>query len=203
MAELALRQESPLVAAKQLQQSNAQPAVAGVKLGEQPLLGYLNLRGQGDGFADAVQQSIGLMLPTTANTLSENDDHALCWLGPDEWLLMVPSGEQDALASQLQTSLQAQQPALHYAVTDTSSGLCTISISGQYARAVLAKGCPLDLHPRVFAVGQCAQTVLAKAGVLLCPRADDSLHIIVRRSFADYLWRWLVDAAEEYGVAVI
>lgn len=203
MAELAPRQESPLVTAKRLQQSNAQPAAAGVKLGELPLLGYLNLRGQDTGFADAVQQSTGLTLPTVANTLSEHDDHTLCWLGPDEWLLMVPSGVQEALASRLQTALQAQEPALHYAVTDTSSGLCTISISGQHARAVLAKGCPLDLHPRVFAVGQCAQTILAKAAVLLFPRADDSLHIIVRRSFADYLWRWLVDAAEEYGIAIV
>ena len=136
MAELALRQESPLVAAKQLQQSNAQPAVAGVKLGEQPLLGYLNLRGQGDGFADAVQQSIGLTLPTTANTLSENDDHVLCWLGPDEWLLMVPPGDQDALAHDGHSKLTLR--------SSPESGCA----SARMARACASSRCQIIQAPR-------------------------------------------------------
>ena len=201
MAELTLRQESPLVLAKQLQQSTAQPRHAGVRLSEQALLGYLNLRGQGNEFAAAVQKTTDLTLPPAPNTCSTADKQTLCWLGPDEWLLMVPSGAQDETHARLRKVLS--ENGQQAAVTDVSGGFTTITISGQQARAVLAKGCPLDLHPRVFNVGQCGQSLLAKATVLLIPRNEDSLAIIVRRSFADYLWRWLVDAAGEYGLAVV
>ena len=198
MAELL--QESPLVLAKRLQQSTAQSLdAAGVKLGELPLLAYLNLRGQGETFATAVQAITGLELPTTPNTVSANNGQTLCWLGPDEWLLIAPPDEQDELADKLRAALNDQ----HFAVSDNSSGLTTITISGKHARTVLAKGCTLDLHPRVFSAGKCAQSVLAKASVLLIPKTNGNLQIIVRRSFADYLWRWLVDAAEEYGLAVV
>ena len=33
--------------------------------------------------------------------------------------------------------------------------------------------------------------------------ADDTYDIIVRRSFAEYVWTWLEDAAREYGIRVV
>ena len=200
MAEPAMQQQSPLVLAKHAQQSTVLSLdAAGVQLGEHAWLGYLNLRSQDESFAKAVKKVTKLELPDTPNTVSGNSEHTLCWLGPDEWLLIATPGEQDELADKLRAALNGQ----HFAVTDNSSGLTTITISGKKARTVLAKGCPLDLHPRIFSAGKCAQTVLAKTSVLLLPQFEDSLRIIVRRSFADYLWRWLVDAAEEYGLAVV
>jgi sarcosine oxidase subunit gamma len=60
----------------------------------------------------------------------------------------------------------------------------------------LAKGCTLDFHPRVFRPGTCAQSGLAKANVLIRLGDDpDSFDVVVRRSFADYLLRWLRHAA--------
>jgi sarcosine oxidase subunit gamma len=52
----------------------------------------------------------------------------------------------------------------------------------------------LDLHPRVFTIGQCAQTHVAKVPVLLRPIAG-GIELVVRRSFADSLWQWLETAA--------
>jgi sarcosine oxidase subunit gamma len=49
-----------------------------------------------------------------------------------------------------------------YAV-DVSASRAVIELAGAQARAVLAKGCGLDLHPRSFTAGRCAQTVLARA----------------------------------------
>jgi sarcosine oxidase subunit gamma len=88
-------------------------------------------------------------------------------------------------------------------VVDVSDSRAVITLSGPRALDVLAKGCPLDLHPRVFSPGRCAQSLLAKAHVLL-HRVDDAptFEIYVHRSFADYLWTWLEDAAAEYGMAV-
>ena len=79
-----------------------------------------------------------------------------------------------------------------------------IRVTGPRARDLLAKGCPLDLHPSLFAKGACAQTVMAKAGVLIHAVDDGPTYdLYVLRSFAEYLWRWLEDAAQEYGVAVL
>ncbi len=62
-------------------------------------------------------------------------------------------------------------------------------------RAPLASCCPLDLHPRAFAVGACAQSLVAKAPVLLqlldgAPR----WRLLVRPSLAAYVVSWLADA---------
>jgi len=58
-----------------------------------------------------------------------------------------------------------------------------------------AKGCPLDLHPRVFEPGCCAQSRLARTLVTIVQiDASPRYELIVRRSFADYLWQWLHDA---------
>ena len=47
-----------------------------------------------------------------------------------------------------------------------------------------------------FKSGQCAQTRLARAGMIVAPLADGrGFEVIIRRSFADYLLRWLQDAA--------
>jgi sarcosine oxidase subunit gamma len=63
---------------------------------------------------------------------------------------------------------------------------------------LLAHGCALDLRPRVFGPGRCAQTLLARAGVVLMARDGDEFLVFVRSSFAGYLAAWLLDAAAEY-----
>ena len=83
-------------------------------------------------------------------------------------------------------------------VVDVSSGSTTLVMAGEKVRAVLQKGCPLDFHPKVFTVGQCAQSHYFKAGVVLRPLANGNVEVIIRRSFADYFGRILADAVEEY-----
>jgi sarcosine oxidase subunit gamma len=61
-------------------------------------------------------------------------------------------------------------------------------------RDLLAAGCSLDLHPRAFAPDRCAQTLLARAQVILEQRGEDAFRLHVRGSFAVYLASWLIDA---------
>ena len=110
------------------------------------------------------------------------------WLGPDEWLLATEPGIEKDLAAQLCKNLAGQC----YSLVDVTGGQVLIRLSGDRAREALARGCTLDLHPRAFKAGQCAQTTLAKTSMLIA-LADDTptFDIIVRRSFADYAARWL------------
>jgi sarcosine oxidase subunit gamma len=79
-----------------------------------------------------------------------------------------------------------------------------LRISGPHTRELLAKGCSLDLHPRVFRTGHCAQTSLAHVGVLLhLPDAGGGIDLYCSRSYAQHLWHWLSEAAGEFGYEVV
>ena len=101
------------------------------------------------------------------------------WLGPDEWLVLG-GREQD----------YADMPA----AVDVSANRVCFELSGEGAEDVLARGCALDLHPSVFPPGRCAQTLVARAQVILYRTEADAFRLLVRPSFADYLRAWLRDA---------
>jgi sarcosine oxidase subunit gamma len=68
-------------------------------------------------------------------------------------------------------------------------------IGGPDARELLESGCPIDLHPRAFHAGSCAQTLLGRTGVLLHQVSDEPRYRLwVRPSFTRYLAAWLDDA---------
>ena len=172
---------------------------SGVVMSERSFLGHLNLRGDpaDKDFLKTVEGALGFALPLEPNTVEESGERAALWLGPNEWLILTAPDEQEGLLQSLREALGE----IFAAVTDVSGGQTVIALSGPHARDVLAKGCTLDLHPRVFGPGRCAQTLVAKSGALIRQRdKEPSFELIVRRSFADYLWRWLEDAAGEYGL---
>lgn len=184
----------------------AAPGGAGVTLGERPHRYQINLRGLAidPGFTSAVRQATGLGLPTRANTVETAGDLAALWLAPDEWLLVGPADPASAgREAPLVATLRAALGGVRSAVTDVSEARTIIAVSGPRARDLLVKGTPIDLHPRVFGPGQCAQTAMASANVIL-RQIDDGpgyeLHVL--NSFADYLWTWLEGGCREYGLAV-
>jgi sarcosine oxidase subunit gamma len=182
-------QQSPLV-----QIELGEPAGNAPLIEEKAFLGYLNLRGRPahTGFVAGVLKVLGAEAPSEPNTVIEAGDRRIFWLGPDEWLIVTPAGQQQKTAEQLRSALAG----VFSSVVDNSSGLTMIRITGENAAALLATDCPLDLHPREFEPGQCAQTRIARAGMTITPLADGSgFDVIIRRSFADYLLRWLQDAA--------
>ena len=193
--------ESPLVRFNLEARASHATNNAGVIARERAFLGHINLRGdaQDPHLVGAISIVLGGELPITANTLNDAQGNIVYWLGPDEWLIVTPGERRELIEGELRTALAG----MHVAVTDVSGGQTVVQLHGARVRDLLAKGCPIDLHPRVFAIGQCAQSHLAKAPVLIGQLENQPCYeIIVRRSFADYLWLWLEDAAAEYGFAV-
>jgi sarcosine oxidase subunit gamma len=147
-----------------------------------------------NGFVAAVRQAAGVDLPVRANRAVRGTGADILWLGPDEWLV-VGHGVDDTLQGRLQQALSGQ----HSLVSDVSSSRAILELRGAGARSVLARGCALDLHPRSFVADDVAQSLLARTHVLL--HALDStptFHIYVHRSFCDYAYAWLLDAAAEF-----
>lgn len=136
-------------------------------------------------------------LPTTPGTCVQGGDSTVIWFGPQEWLVTSTQRGGEALEAELHEAAAATGGA----AVDVSAQRTTVRLRGAHARDVLAKGCALDLHPRVFGPGAAAQTMLALAAVVLIPLDDNGTdyRIIVRSSFAGYLADWLIDAVEEYS----
>ena len=178
--------------------ANPDGGAIGLVFGEMAHLGKLNLRGQND-LAKAVKVITGCTFPPKANRFQSAGDRHVVWLGPDEYLLLCEAGKEQ----ELQDSLNSMIPSPHFAITDVSDSLCAISLRGPAVRAVLAKGCGLDLHQKKFTTGQSAQSLLALSTVTLMAVADDAFILICRTSFAPYIQRWLADAALEYGYQYI
>jgi sarcosine oxidase subunit gamma len=140
----------------------------------------------------------GVPLPLQPNRVASMRTLRTLWLGPDEWLVTSPEGMAPDLLGRLTRALAER----HAQVTDLSASRAVIEVSGHRARDLLQKGCGLDLHPRAFGPGCCAQTLFAKLPVIIDQVAAAPLYrLFVRRSAARWLAEWLIDAALEFRFA--
>lgn len=172
---------------------------AGVTLREKKFLGHLTLRGDGHDpeFAAGVHKALGLELPV-ALTVVANSQMSLQWMGPDEWLLIVPGGQEFAVEQKLREALDGQ----HIQVVNFSGGQSLLELRGPNVREVLMKSTSYDVHPNNFPVGKAVGTVFAKSQLVIRRTAEDTWELVIRRSFADYWWLWLQDASAEYGLSI-
>nr|WP_321877500.1 sarcosine oxidase subunit gamma [Paraburkholderia bannensis] len=193
----AVRLESPFIGATDVVSAHVARPSKAFAMRELPFRDLVMVRGepQDPAFTGAFAQAVGCSLPTQPNTRSVGTEHDVLWLGPDEWLVRS-AGPVDAgvLEEKLTGALGGNSGSWATAV-DVGSGYTVVELTGARVREVLARGCPLDLHPSLFKEGQCAQSYFFKASIVLIPTGADRYEIVVRRSFADYFCRILLDAA--------
>ena len=138
-------------------------------------------------------------LPAASGGVSGTGDTSVLWLGPEEFLVVAPTEAHESLGGDL---IQALREALADGagqVVDLSANRTTFELTGPRARAVLEKGCSLDLHPRVLSAGTALSTEVGNIPVVLWKTGEESFRIFPRASFADFLGRWLLDAMREYA----
>jgi sarcosine oxidase subunit gamma len=191
-------QESPLVGAHALLKKHQATTSAVFRLSERPFLELVNLRGdtRDAAFMQAVESVIGCRPPEKANTFTRGNGYDMLWLGPDEWLVRSALAHDATQSAPLQAKLGTAFAGVFASAADVGSGYTVLEISGSRVREVLARGCPLDLHPKLFGDGQCAQSHYFKASMTLLPTGANSFDIVIRRSFADYFVKIMLDAAE-------
>ncbi|MBI3709149.1 MAG: hypothetical protein HY246_15945, partial [Proteobacteria bacterium] len=175
---------------------------ANLRLAEHRGLTALNLQGEPDdaAFIAAAKLRFGVEPPRAPNTTAAQGRTAALWLGPGSWLVVL-AGELEL------NTFHAHHDAIAEAggaLTDVSHGRTVIRIAGKHAADVLGKGCGLDLHPRHFKAGACAQTVFARLTVLI-HKLDDAhaYEIYAARSYAAGLWHFLHEASAEFGFEVV
>lgn len=186
--------ESPFVGAADLLKAQQASASKKFAMRERAFLDLVNVRGElsDPAFVSAFERVVGCQPPAAPNTVARSAEYDVLWLGPDEWLVRSNGPVQ---AGVLEAKLAEAVQGAYAAAVDVGSGYTVVEISGERVRDVLSRGCPLDLHPRMFKPGQCAQSHFFKASIVLVPTGDDTFEIVVRRSFADYFCRIMLDAA--------
>jgi len=194
MADLTTLRRSPLAHLTERMRDGSVGGSRGVRLSESAYLTMVSLRVDPTApVAERLQAVLGVELPRVCGTVTEPVSTAVLWLGPDEWLV-VSGTEARVLVDQLRAAVQDA----HASVVDVSANRTVLELSGPSARAVLEKGCPVDLHPTRFGPGSAVTTTLARIPLLLWQVGPHSYRLLPRSSFADYVARWLLDAMEEF-----
>jgi sarcosine oxidase subunit gamma len=70
-----------------------------------------------------------------------------------------------------------------------------IAVTGSAAAATINSGCPQDLSLDAFPVGAASRTILGKVEIVLLRTATDGFLVECLRSFSDYVFAFLSEAA--------
>lgn len=135
---------------------------------------------------------LGIAAPDTLQASGSGLLDAL-WLGPDEWLLLIPGGE----VRERRAALSAAIGPHPHSLVDISDRQLGYGAQGHAVEAVLNAGCPLDLTETAFPVGMSTRTVLAKTEIVLWRQGPSAFHIEVWRSFAPYLAAYLSEVSRD------
>lgn len=157
-----------------------------------PVAAVISIRARGSARAQAAN-ALGLDDLPSPNTVTPTRLGNCLWIRPDEWHVVGPYSTRGTISAALDRSI----PPDAGMVIDLSASRTMMELVGERSRDVLASCCPLDVHPRGFAVGTCAQSLIGRAPMLLhlvdeAPR----WRIMVRPSLAAHVQAWLRDAIE-------
>ena len=147
---------------------------------------------------DAAGSAFGAELPAMPRRI-KGRDIAFVWSGPDQWLAYAhpaPAAGMEALLATAFAGLAS--------VVDQSHGRTLLRVTGPHVRDALAKGVPIDLHPRAFKPGDAAATLVSHIPVHLW-QIDDrpTYEFAVARSLAQSFWHWLAASSAQYGLEFV
>jgi sarcosine oxidase subunit gamma len=200
MAEVHLQPRSLFAGLLKPGRHGAQGGAAGVSLSERSGLALFVISagaGKGSEVAAKVLAVTGLDLPDAPKRVSK-DGFALIGTAPGQWLGVVEGKAALALLAKLAAGLKGVA-----SIIDQSDGKAVLRISGARAREVLAKGCSLDLHPRVFKPGSAGTTPVSLIDCVIWQVDDTPTYdLAVPTSFAESFWSWLTSSAAGYGYTV-
>jgi sarcosine oxidase subunit gamma len=160
----------------------------GVKVEMLPPAERISLRAPQASLA-ALSKALGVTLPVKPKTSATKDGRTALWLGPDEWMIIDEAGN-DPLAD------CANVTVLHSAVGISHRNV-GVSVVGPAAAVTVNSGCPQDLSLEAFPVGAASRTILGKSEIVLLRSAADAFRVECWRSFSDYVFTLLSEAASD------
>jgi sarcosine oxidase subunit gamma len=154
-------------------------------------------RGETQNLKRAISAAFGLPLPEGSYVVTKNDV-SFAGIGVGKWLATAEGSAAVDYVSKLREHLMALA-----SIADQSDGRVVLRLSGERVCEVLAKGIPLDLHPRKFKVDDIASTMISQMGVQI-QQLDDrpTFQLMAFRSLASSLLSWLTKSAAQFGYEI-
>ena len=166
----------------------------GVIVTEMTTLGFLVVRAKSEQWA-GIETALDCNLPVVPLSSLVHGELCIRWMSPTEWLVTLPAESLIDLEIKLREKGGGQ-----IAVVDNSGGFVCIHLYGPAAELVIRKSTSYDIHSSNFPLNKVVSTTFAQSQAFLRRIGDLRFELIFRRSFADYIWRWLLDASMEYGL---
>ncbi|WP_028310560.1 sarcosine oxidase subunit gamma [Derxia gummosa] len=188
---------SPLAHLELGKRARKQDERCAVWANELPVGGYISLRGEATdaAFLQAVAGVLGGALPTVPCTFALLPKAEALWLGPDEWMLLCAHKDVAALVAALEGALAG----IHHQVADNSGGYTRVTLRGSKAATALAHVSVYDYAS--LAEGRVVGSTFGKSSAYI-RRDGEGYLVLFRRSFAEYIWKYLERAATPYGFGV-
>jgi len=189
--------QSPLHAFGLASEARAVDDGCGVWANEIALLGYISVRGAfaDPAFVGKVTSVTGVPLPVEPCSFAMSNGIKVLWLSPDEWMIVCARHRLRDILGGLRSRLEG----IRSQVADNSGGYTQVLLQGRNALEVLQHASVYDFAS--LASGRVVGTTFGKSSVY-AHRTDEGFCLLMRRSFADYIWRYLVRAAAPYGLGI-
>ncbi len=197
--DLIWNETAPLDAVANARRHGVQDGEAGVTAEEVrdfQLVLLLARRGQAAAMRKTAKTQFGADPGSEAKAVNGKAGCTLIWSGPDQFYALTPAAKAKPVAD-----LQAKF-AKNASLSEQSNGRSLIRLSGPRVCDCLVKMLSIDLHPDVFAVGDAASTQMAHMAVNIWRDGEDVFNILVFTSFAESLWRTILDHGAEFGVEI-
>ena len=118
-------------------------------------------------------------------------------MSPNELLLFSKNlNETIKLITIIENSLKG----IESLVLDVSSSRTVFSIKGSLWRELLAKGTPINLCPNKFTSTSFRRTRLGQVSTAFWMVKTDQIYIVCGRSFEEFFFKWLCNAANEKSI---
>ena len=172
---------------------NGRMAPGEVTIREAGLRGMIILRGDlsNKKLRSVCKKLSGVAFPEKGQAFCDGEQ-GLCWMSPDELLVMVPYAQAAEAVDQIDKALSGT----HYLAENVSDARALIFVEGPYAREVIAKLAPADLHPNSFKPGDFRRTRLGQVAAAFWMRDEDTFEVICFRSVAGYTFDLLAASAQ-------
>ncbi len=160
------------------------------------LQGMITLRGdlKTKAIKNAATKATGLSMPAM-NCVETNEANGLCWMSPDELLVMCAYDEVGSTLAKMQKTLGKT----HALAVNVSDARAVFQVSGPFAREVMAKLCPVDFSPEAFQPGLFRRSRMAQVPAAFWMCDEQTFQIICFRSVADYVFELLKAAAQHHS----
>lgn len=137
------------------------------------------------------KSTFGMAIPDQGG-IHAMGEKKLCWMSPDELLLLVPYTDVATTILAIDKALKGK----HYLAENVSDARALITVKGAFAREVIAKLAPVDLHPDSFQPGMIRRTHLGQVAAAFWMQDDQTFQVICFRSVAGYVFDLLAASAK-------